>query len=137
MPPSVLCAPLSRPTPSVCYSDPISAPAQIKPRAAASQFSMALRGETTFSVTACLAPRSLSSALRGGARAQRDQLWPAYQCCCRYCCSFPDSIMRKQNPFDCAPVDFFRFVSGLNALDLFSRWPQSSWTWVKLPPCSS
>lgn len=36
-----------------CYSDPISAPAQIKLRAAASRFSMALRGETASSLTAC------------------------------------------------------------------------------------
>lgn len=36
-----------------CYSDPISARAQIKLRAAASRFSMALRGETASSLTAC------------------------------------------------------------------------------------
>ncbi|CAB1448323.1 unnamed protein product [Pleuronectes platessa] len=43
-----------------CYSDPISAPAQIKLRAAASRFSMALRGETASSLTAC-PPLSLPS----------------------------------------------------------------------------
>ena len=44
---------LSRARNNRCYSDPISAPAQIKLRAAASRFSMALRGETASSLTAC------------------------------------------------------------------------------------
>lgn len=123
----------------MCYSDPISVPARIKRFAAASRFSMALQGETASYLTACPLSRTSLPGLVLSSGAQEDQLLRASRCwCCASAAVQAEDPLKGEQRVRSMQADWFLCpVPERKASNPFSWWPLSSWTAVKLPPCSS